>query len=97
MDIWSFLSLIIVVFGLVLIIAGIFAAYFGAGKNKAYGAILAVVGLIVAVFWIYVAGPGDIVHVYLWDVFVQAFWDLVAILIGALAAVGIFLVLVLKS
>ena len=101
MDIWSFLTLVIFSFGLVMIIAGIFSAYFGAGKNKAYGAIMAIVGLVIAGIWGYFAVWNDaiacIYDVPVWDVVLQAIYDLLGILIGALIAVGIFLVVVLKS
>ena len=39
---WEFVSLIILVFAVVMILAGIFSAYFGKGKNRAYGIIMVV-------------------------------------------------------
>ena len=65
-DIMSFLTLVVFAFALVMLVAGIFSAYFGSGKSKAATVYTAIISLI-------------------------------GILIGALVAVGIFLVVVLKS
>lgn len=100
MDIWSFLTLIIFVFGIVMMIAGIFSAYFGAGKNRVYGGIIFAVGLIVSLIWAYLTIWSNITpfcDVDVWDVIYNAIINLIGILIGALIAVGIFLVVVLKS
>ena len=100
LDIWSFLTIIIFVFALVMMIAGIFSAYFGAGKNRAYGGIIFAVGLIVCIVWAYLVGYSEIDPFYgvpAWDVMYNAFIYLIAVLIGALIAIGIFLVVVLKS
>jgi len=100
MDIWSFLTIIIFVFALVMMIAGIFSAYFGAGKNRAYGGVIFAVGFIVCVIWAYLVGFSTIepfCSVHAWDVMYDALINLIAILIGALIAIGIFLVVVLKS
>jgi len=99
-DIWNFLTIVIFVFALVMMIAGIFSAYFGAGKNRAYGGIIFAVGLIVGVIWAYLVGFSDIqpfCDVYAWDIVYDALINLIAVLIGALIAIGIFLVVVLKS
>ena len=100
LDIWSFLTIIIFVFALVMMIAGIFSAYFGAGRNRAYGGAIFAVGLIVCLVWAYLVGfsgiePFDSVHA--WEVMRDAVINLIAVLIGALIAIGIFLVVVLKS
>ncbi|MDR1690756.1 MAG: hypothetical protein LBR42_02775 [Candidatus Methanoplasma sp.] len=100
LDIWSFLTIIIFVFALVMMIAGIFSAYFGAGKNRAYGGIIFAVGLIVCLVWAYLVGFSGIEPFYAvpaWDVMYDAIINLIAVVIGALIAIGIFLVVVLKS
>jgi len=100
MDFWGFLTIIIFVFALVMMVAGIFSAYFGAGKNRAYGGIIFAAGLIVCVVWGYLVGFSDIAPfcgIPAWDLMYSAFAYLVAVLVGALIAVGIFLVVVLKS
>jgi len=99
-EIWNFLTLIVLVFALVMVVAGIFSAYFGAGKNRAYGGVILAVGLIVGLLWIYLVVFSDIepfCNVPAWDIVYSAIIDLLAVLIGALIAVGIFLVVVLKS
>jgi len=100
MDIWSFLTIIIFVFALVMMVAGIFSAYFGAGKNRAYGGILFAIGAIVCIIWAYLVGFSNMspfCDVQAWDVMYSALVYLVAVLVGALIAIGIFLVVVLKS
>ena len=97
---WDFLSLVILVFAVVMILAGVFSAYFGKGKNRAYGLIMAVVGLLVAVVFSYLLYDGpiaELVAVNSWDLVYNAIVYLIGILVGALIAVGIFLVTVLKS
>jgi len=97
---WEFLTVVIIVFALVMMVAGIFSAYFGAGKNRAYGGIIFAVGLIVCVVWAYLVGYSSIepfCNVQAWDVMYDALINLIAVLIGALIAIGIFLVVVLKS
>lgn len=100
MDIWSFLTLILIVFGLVMVIAGLFSAYFGAGKNRVYGGIIFAAGLATLVIWIYLTAFSNITpfcDVELWDTLYSAIINLIAVLIGALIAVAIFLGVVLKS
>jgi len=100
LDIWSFLTIVIFVFAVVMMVAGIFSAYFGAGKNRAYGGIIFAVGVIVCAVWAYLVGFSDIEpfsEVTAWDVMYDAIINLVAVLIGALVAIAIFLVVVLKS
>ncbi len=100
MDIWSFLTIIIFVFSIVMMIAGIFSAYFGAGKNRVYGGLIFAAGLAAGLIWAYLTIWSDITpfcDVAVWDTMYSAIIDLVAVLIGALIAVGIFLVVVLKS
>ena len=89
--IMSFLTLVVFAFALVMLVAGIFAAYFGSGKSKAAGGAMAIIGLIVGIVWAYFC------DVNTWDTVYVAIISLIGILIGALVAVGIFLVVVLKS
>ncbi len=99
-DIMSFLTILIFVFAIVLMIAGIFSAYFGSGKSRTYGIIMLIVGLIVLVVWAYLVGWSDMAlfsEVAALDIMIDALISFLAILLGALVAVGIFLVAVLKS
>jgi hypothetical protein len=99
-DWMAFLTIVVLVFGLVMILAGAFTAYFGSGKSRKVGAALLAIGLIIGVIWVYLVGYSDIspfTEVSAWDVVRGAAIDIIAALIGALAAVGIFLVAVMKS
>lgn len=100
MDLMSFLTLVVFAFALVMLVAGIFSAYFGSGKSRSAGVAMAVIGLVLGIVWAYLVGFSDIsvfAEVNAWDVVYNAIIDLIGILIGALIAVGIFLVVVLKS
>ena len=59
-DIMSFLTLVVFAFALVMLVAGIFPAYFGSGKSKAAGGAMAIIGLIVGIIWAYLVGFSDI-------------------------------------
>jgi len=85
------------VFALVMVLAGVFTAYFGSGKSRMIGVVLLVVGLVVGVLWTFLAGFSDMLDVNLSSVIWQAFLYIVAALIGILAAVGIFLLAIMKA
>ncbi|MBQ4411306.1 MAG: hypothetical protein II848_00645 [Candidatus Methanomethylophilus sp.] len=97
---WDFLTLIILVFSIVMILAGVFSTYFGKGKNRAFGVLIIVIGLAVGLFWVYLinwSGISPFNGIDGWNIVYNAVVYLIGILIGALIAVGIFLVTVLKS
>ncbi len=95
---WDFLTVLIMVFGLFMLLAGIFTAYFGSGKSRMIGVVLLVIGLVVGVLWaVMCLDSVDIIPVDLDNVIWDAFLYIVAGLIGALAAVGVFLVAIMKS
>lgn len=99
-DIWMFLTVLVFVFALVMVIAGIFSAYFGTGKNRTYGIIITIVGLAVGIFWEWLtvfSGISPFCDMEVWTLMYDGLIYLIAILIGALIAVGIFLATVLKS
>ena len=99
-DLMSFLTIVAFVFALVMVIAGVFTAYFGSGKSRTVGLVLLVAGLAIGSLWAYLIGFSDIrlfADVPGWDVVYDALVNIVAALIGALAAIGIFLVAVMKS
>lgn len=90
----EFATVLLLIFGLFLILAGLFTAYFGSGKSRTIGVVLLVVGIVVGLaigFWYSssVHGLGRLV----WE----AFLVILAGAIGALAAVAIFLVAIMKS
>lgn len=98
MDPWVFLTVLIMVFGLFMLLAGIFTAYFGSGKSRMIGVALLVIGLVVGVLWgVLCLDSVDMIKVDLGAVIWNAFLYIVAGLLGALAAVGVFLVAIMKS
>ncbi len=97
MDAMEFLTVLLMVFALVMVLAGIFTAYFGSGKSRTIGVILLVIGLVVGVLWTYLAGMSTMVDIQLGTVVWNAFLYILAALIGVLAAVGIFLLAIMKA
>jgi len=96
----EFLTVLLMVFALVMILAGIFTAYFGSGKSRMIGVILLVIGLVVGIIWTFLGlgyGGNDIIYVDLAGVIWTAFLYISAALIGTLAAVGIFLLTIMKA
>jgi hypothetical protein len=100
MTMMDFLTVAVIAFAIVMILAGLFVAYFGTGKSRSVGCILLIVGILVGGIWAYLCGYSDIEafkKVAMWDVFLRALVNLIGVLVGALIAVGIFLVAVMKS
>ena len=101
MEILDFVTVIVLAFAIVMVMAGVFTAYFGSGKSRTSGIIMLVAGIAVGVLWVFLCngfGMDPIIeNVDVWNVFLGAFIDMVGVLIGAIAAVAIFLVAVLKS
>jgi hypothetical protein len=93
----EFLTVLLLTFGLFMVLAGAFTAYFGSGKSRMIGVVLLIVGLVVALLWIYVSGFSDIVSVDLGTVIWTAFLNIIAAVIGALIAIGVFLLAIMKS
>ncbi len=96
---YNFVTVLLLVFALFLILAGVFTAYFGSGKSRTIGVVLLVVGLVVGLLIGYAYHAGDLVtgSGKLAPLIWQAFLVIVAAVIGALIAVGIFLVAIMKS
>lgn len=96
----SFLSMLMLVFAIASIIAGFFTAYFGSGKSRAVGAILIIIGLIVFVLFLWFAGiltfmgaaPMSFVGVVTGGIVA-----VVGAIVGALIALGIFLLAIMKA
>lgn len=98
---WEFLTVLLFIFGLCMVIAGAFTAYFGSGKSRAIGGTLLIVGLIVGFLWFWLTWKTDngiyIIDVNLHGLLLGSLLILVATIIGALAAVGLFLLAIMKS
>jgi hypothetical protein len=89
----QFVTVLLLLFGLFLILAGVFTAYFGSGKSRTIGVVLLVVGLAVGIL----AGYWYHLNESLWALILQSLLLFVAGIIGALLAIGIFLVAIMKS
>jgi hypothetical protein len=98
MDLMEFLTVLILVFALFMLLAGIFTAYFGSGKSRMIGVVLLVIGLVVGILWV-VLGMDSVavIKVDLSKVIWDAFLFIIAGVLGALAAIGVFLVAIMKS
>ena len=99
-DLWTFLTILILTFALFLVITGAFTAYFGSGKSRRIGGGLLGGGLVLGVFYALAASSflGWIPRTTgLWDVFVQSIGVILAAVIGAIAAIGLFLLAIMKS
>jgi hypothetical protein len=98
MELLEFLTVLILVFALFMLLAGIFTAYFGSGKSRMIGVALLVVGLVVGVLWAVLSlGEDGMIDVNLGKVIWDAFLYIAAGVLGALAAIGVFLVAIMKS
>jgi hypothetical protein len=98
MELMEFLTVLILVFALFMLLAGIFTAYFGSGKSRMIGVILLVIGLVVGILWVVMALDSvAVIDVDLSGVVWNAFLYILSGLLGALAAIGVFLVAIMKS
>jgi hypothetical protein len=92
---WAFATILLLIFGLFLILAGVFTAYFGSGKSRTIGVVLLVVGIVIGLLsglWYHDMFPGHL-GTLIWEVFLV----ILAAVIGALAAVALFLLAIMKS
>lgn len=98
MELMEFLTVLILVFALFMLLAGIFTAYFGSGKSRMIGVVLLVIGLVVGLLWV-VMGLDSvaIIEVDLSTVIWDAFVNIIAAVVGALVAIGVFLLAIMKS
>ena len=98
MDLMAFLTVVILVFALFMLLAGIFTAYFGSGKSRMIGVALLVVGLVIGIIWVVLGMDSvGILNVDLSSVIWNAFLYIIAGVIGALIAIGAFLLAIMKS
>ena len=98
MELLEFLTVIILVFALFMLLAGVFTAYFGSGKSRMIGVILIVIGLVVGIVWVVMGLDSvDVIDVNLSKIVWDAFLYILAGVIGAIAAIGVFLLAIMKS
>jgi hypothetical protein len=93
--------MLMMVFAIASMIAGLFTAYFGSAKSRAVGAILIVVGLIVFILFLWGAGVLNIGAVpdfmNFAGVVLNGVVAVAGALIGVLIALGIFLLTIMKT
>jgi len=98
---WQFLTIFLLVFSLFMILAGVFTAYFGSGKSRTVGVGLLVAGIVIGLLsgyayhegWFGGSADKGMLGALVWE----SFLVIIAAVIGALVAVGIFLVAIMKS
>ena len=94
-----FVSMLMLVFAIGAIIAGLFTAYFGSGKSRAIGGILLLIGLIVAFLFYNYSGDsaffGD--PEWSWEAVKWGVSSVVGAVVGALVALGVFLAGIMKA
>ncbi len=93
----NFITILLLTFSIFMILAGAFTSYFGTGKSRAVGAVLLVVGIVVAVAWLFVANYNSYTTPGLADVIWGAFLSIIAAIIGAVIAVLVFLLAIMKT
>jgi hypothetical protein len=94
------LSMLMLVFSIACVLAGIFTAYFGSGKSRAVGSVLMGIGLIVGVLFLWFAQ----VLPFLGTPFIKlagttlfGISSVVGALLGAIIALGLFLLAIMKA
>jgi len=95
-----FLSILVLAFGIFSILAGAFTAYFGTGRSRSIGGALIILGIIGFIILLWFSGLlGSISQPIPWKVemVVAGFVAVIGAVVGALVALGIFLVAIMKS
>jgi hypothetical protein len=96
-----FVSILVLAFGIFSIIAGAFTAYFGTGRSRSIGAALILLGLfgLVILMWFTGMFGSSVSHPVTWEMsmVVAGFVAVIGAIVGALVALGIFLVAIMKS
>ncbi|MCX8173052.1 MAG: hypothetical protein N3F63_00365 [Thermoplasmata archaeon] len=91
----EYLTVFLLTMGLIMLLAGIFTAYFGTGRSRAIGAILLVLGLVIGIFggfYYYKMNPG-----HLLELIKSALLLLLSAIGGAVVAVVVFLAAIMKA
>jgi len=96
-----FLSILVLAFGIFSILAGAFTAYFGTGRSRSIGGALIILGIIgfVILFWFTGLFGSSVSSPVTWEsgMVLAGFVAVLGALVGALVALGIFLVAIMKS
>jgi hypothetical protein len=96
---WTFVSILVLTFSLFLVITGAFTAYFGSGKSRKIGGGLLGGGFAFGIGWAYFGGIAKVIPLpaSLLTVMVQSVVVIAAAALGAMAAIGLFLLAIMKS
>ncbi len=96
---WTFVTILLLTFSLFLVITGAFTAYFGSGKSRKIGGGLLSGGLVLGFVWGWLSGLANFIPLPtgLFEVILQSILVLVAAAIGAILAIGLFLLAIMKS
>lgn len=96
----DFVSVLLLSLALFLFLAGAFTAYFGSGKSRKIGVALLVFGIIIGILvvllfmWAIIApGPVKLID----HIIVPALVYILAFIVGAVIAIGLFLLAIMKS
>ncbi|MCD6170978.1 MAG: hypothetical protein J7J36_00955 [Thermoplasmata archaeon] len=93
-----FWSMLLLIFAIGTIVAGLFTIYFGSGKSRAVGSILFIIGIIVAaIFYNYTTGDIWSASSWGWKTVEAGIISLIGGIIGGLIALGIFLAGIMKA
>ena len=95
-----FLSTLLVSFGVFTLLAGLFTAYFGAGRSRRIGLALTIVGLLAVLIFAaftWPIAPGAIAPIWDPDNTILAVIAVVAAGIGAFVSMGVFLMAIMRA
>jgi len=96
-----FLGMMLLVFAIASIIAGIFTAYFGSGRSRAVGGVLIIIGLLVGIVFLWGANMISLGNLPDWLNFKNTVVDgivaIIGAIVGAVIALGIFLMAIMKA
>lgn len=103
-ELWTFVTILVLTFSLFLVITGAFTAYFGSGKSRKIGGGLLGGGFVFGIAWAYLGGfsnpkilPGLPEGWSLLNIVLQSIAVIAAAAIGAMLAIGLFLLAIMKS
>lgn len=94
---WNFVTILILTFSLFLVITGAFTAYFGSGKSRRIGGGLLGGGLALGIIWGFLGSFTEYIPVDMLNLIVQSIAVIAAAAIGAVLAIGLFLLAIMKS
>ena len=101
-----FLTILFFSFALFLVITGGFTAYFGSGKSRKIGIGLLIGGFLIGILWVALKVMNIITfgcpdcegfNLGMWEVIIQTIVTVLAAVIGAAIAIGLFLLAIMKS